>query len=355
MNRPTIYRTEEGETPQLVVPAPATTAAEQMLELEGDLRRTEGDFLTLPFPSLAAIVGGVPHGELWYVGAFSGDGKTAFFTSLTLALIELGLKVYYVPTETPGRVIRAHVACKALGYDVGDFLSGAFLQWPDAKLARSRVVQEARKYASPFVTGNKDEHQKLWIAESGFLTPFRIHAEADIANEMGADLVIWDHGDHTEDSGFETSVSTQKAILTGTQTYGLRSFVSTQFNLDAVKGNRTLRYMAPQPNYVYMGNIKRQLCDGMLAVRRCVKRSNLNLDQLKAFRKGDQSVQASDILEPNTMVVDCMKHRKYGQREGQRAYLHVHHGRVQEFTAREQEIIEHQLPTHKRDLFEGLR
>lgn len=354
MNRPSLYRAEPDEVPDFEVPHPAVTAADQIAELEGDLKRTEDDFLSLPFSSLSGIVGGIPQGEVWYIGAFSGDGKTAFLTSLTLALAEAGKRVYYVPTETPGRVIRAHLACKAIGYDVGDFLSGAYLSWPDAQIARGRVLQEARKFGSPLAAVNVDAEHRVLVAESGFLSPVRIEAEAAIAAELGADVVIWDHADHSDETGtspYATSMSTQKAIHRSTHAHGLRSLPSTQFNLDAVKGNRTARYMAPREGYVYMGNIKRHLCDGMIGLYRPLKLRGLDTKLVAAYRDGDASISVQDILEPNTMCAYMMKHRKYGAREGQRAYLHVHRGRVQDFTDRDAEALSHGISTTTNSLF----
>ena len=334
----------------VVVPHAFTSAKEQLDELARDLKRPASAFLDLPFAALAEVVGGIPEGELWYAGAFSGDGKTAFFTSLVLACLEQGKRVYYVPTESPGKVIKAHLACKTLGFDVGDFLSGEYLKWPNAKEARAAVWEESKKYHPTSV----ENTGPFWIAESGFLTETRLEAEAAYAAELKADLFIVDHIDHVEGIGnglYEASVSANKTILHCAHTYGLRCFAATQFNLEAVKGNRVVRYLAPRESYVYMGNHKRMIADGMLGLYRPLKLSGLDLKLVQAFKEGDASVKLSDILEPNTMAVHIMKHRKYGAREGKKIYLNVHHGRVQDFTLTETGSI-HGIRTTKGGLFD---
>lgn len=292
-------------------------------------------FLRLPFQALSDVIGDIPEGDLWYVGAFSGDGKTAFFTSLALALVELGKKVYYVPTETPPRVVRAHFACKALGYDVGDFLSGAYLTWPNAKELREQVKAELKR---------QTDLKSLWVAESGMLTSLRLEGEAAHAQELGADVFIVDHIDHVEGTGvslYEASVEANKTLLHCTQTYGLRGLAATQFNLQATIGSRTTRYLPPTEKVVLWGNYKRTIASGMLGIYRPLKLHDLDLELLKRFNKGDTLVEPKDILEPNIMAVSVMKHRLYGNREGRKILLDVHHGRVGDLSPSDREAVEH--------------
>jgi hypothetical protein len=290
-------------------------------------------FLRLPFQALSDVIGDIPEGDLWYVGAFSGDGKTAFFTSLALALIEQGKKVYYVPTETPPKTVRAHFACKALGYDVGDFLSGSYRAWPDAEGCRAAIKAELKR---------QTDQQSLWVAEAGMLTSLRLEGEAAHAKELGADVFIVDHIDHVEGTGvslYEASVEANKTLLHCTQTYGLRGLAATQFNLQATIGSRTTRYLPPKENVVLWGNYKRTIASGMLGIYRPLKLHDLDIDLLKRFNKGDTLVEPKDILEPNIMAIAVMKHRLYGAREGKRVMLDVHHGRVRDLTPLDREAL----------------
>lgn len=292
-------------------------------------------FLRLPFQTLSDVIGDIPEGDLWYVGAFSGDGKTAFFTSLALALVEQGKRVYYVPTETPPQVIRAHFACKALGYDVGDFLSGAYQAWPNARECRDAIKTELKR---------QTDKKTLWVAESGMLNSIRLEAEAAHAQELGADVFIVDHIDHVEGTGvslWEASQHANKTLLHIAQNYGQRVLAATQFNLEATKGSRVMRYLPPKENVVYMGNYKRTVASGMLGIYRPLKLHDIDLDLLSRFNKGDTLVEPKDILEPNIMAVSVMKHRLYGNREGRKILLDVHHGRVRDLSPSDREAVEH--------------
>jgi hypothetical protein len=315
------------DEPDVTIEDADVTADTQAREVSLDIRRGSSAYLRLPWGSLSSLLGKIPNGDIWYAGGFSGDGKTTFLTSLALDLIADGYRIYYVPTESPPKVIRTHFACKVLGLDAGDVLTGEYEGQPDAEKIYASIDAEVDRLVAPDSEGRR----KLWIAGDGFLNPLSLLAHAASAKELGADIFIVDHIDHVEGTGktlFEASVMANKTLLKITADYGLRVLAATQFNLEAVRGKRVMRYMAPQPGYVYMGNHKRQIASGMIGLYRPLKMRGLDPEMLKAFNAGSASVQLKDILEPNTMAISVMKHRLYGQREGQRAFLHVKYGRV---------------------------
>lgn len=325
----------DGDDADITIPDADEAAWLQAQEASDALSAKASDFFTMPWAPLAKMVGGIPKGDVWYAGGFSGDGKTAFFTSLAGELTDSGKRVYYVPTESPAKVIRTHFACKRLGYDAGDLLSGKYLEWINAKDVRAEVRAEVKRLAMPDESGKR----RLWIGADGFISSLRLLAEGAHAAQLGADVFIVDHIDHVEGSGrsmYESSVQANGTLLKIAQDYGLVVFAATQFNLEAVRGNRIMRYLAPQPNYVYMGNHKRHIASGMLGLYRCLKLTGLDPDLLKAFNQGSSTVQAKDILEPSTMAISLMKHRLYGNREGQKVMLHVQNGRVMEMPTTEQ-------------------
>lgn len=345
MSRPRLVATSDDEG-DIAIPDADANAIFQSNRAFLDLGRAATAFLEPPSPmaTLAELTGGIPEGDIWYAGGFSGDGKTAFFTSLTLALVEAGKRVYYVPTETPARVLRNHFAAKTLGYDVADMLSGAWLQWPNYTEIKAAIRAELKRQVTPGADGK----QTLWVANEGLITTDRLEAEAAHAKELKADVFIVDHIDHVEGNGkslYDASVDANKTLLHIAQTYGLRVLAATQFNLDAVRGDRVMRHMAPRENYVYMGNYKRQIASGMLGLYRPLRLVGLDEGKVKSFNKGAADVTREEILEPNTMAVSLMKHRLYGGREGRRIFLRVCRGRVTDLNATEREAMEHEIPT----------
>lgn len=338
-----------GESPDIEILDANSTANLQAQEAARDLNRGPDEFLYAPtdLSGLNRLIGGgIAPGQLWYAGAFSGDGKTAFFTSLALGWLQQGKKVYYVPTETPARVLRSHLACKSLGYDVGDFTTGTYLTWPNAAEVRIQLRAEINRMAVPV----GDDPRLLFVADEGQISATRLLAEGAHAAELGADVFIVDHIDHVTGDGrsqYDTSIAANNTLLQIAKEYDLRVLAATQFNLEAAKGKRATRYMAPKDSYVYMGVYKRTLCHGMLGLYRPLKLIDLDVELLSKFNDGDENVKASQVLEPDTMGVYVMKHRAYGRLEGERCYLRVDRGRVADFSHTDREALEHGIRTSR--------
>lgn len=303
---------------------PHAQATEQAQEASNALMAQPEDYLRFPWSALDAVLAGIPRGQLWYLCAFSGDGKTTFLTSVVLEWMAQGKTVYYMGLETTPAILRTHFACKTLGYDAGDLLSGAYLKWHNAAAVKSAVRAELRRMA----VVEQAEERKLLISDAAYLDVATVRAEAALAVDAGAEILIVDHVDHLSGAGrlYDMSVAVNKALLDVARDYGLWVIAASQYNNDAVRGNRALRYMMPQPTYIYMGSHKRQYADGLIGLYRPLKVAGVDKSTLKAFRAGMGNT--ADILEPNTMAVGVMKHRLYGSREGSKIYLRVEHGRV---------------------------
>lgn len=303
-------------------------ASDEIVEALLDLERPSTHFFRLPWPALNSLVGGIPKGDVWYIGAFSGHGKTTFLTSMLDLCYERNDKVYYLGLESKPKTLRTHWACKRIGYDAGKILTGDYLdEWSEEaiKVARKAISGELHlQLQSPYVDRVKFcptpliDHNRLWRA-------------AEDAVNFGADVFIVDHVDHIQSdseakSFYQESVRINQALLQIAQQTGMRVFPATQFNNDAVRGNRLALHLTPQPHYVKMGGHKREVATGMLALYKPLKLVGLDPGALKAVMGGQGEIR--DVLEPNTMAVYCMKHRHYGAREGSKIYLNVEHGKV---------------------------
>lgn len=305
---------------------PADVAAEQIAEALADLDREPHDFLHFPWMSLDGLVGGIPSGDVWFVGAFSGHGKTTFLMSALNQWFEAGRRIYYMGLESKPKTLRTHWACKRLGFDAGDVLSGkAAKDWPDWRDIRKRIGDDIRAQNQ----GHAGE--RVYISPVPEVNVRQLREGCEQAADLGSDVMIIDHIDHIEPEGrgrsaFEESRQVVKALMGYAQKFDLRLIVATQLNNDALKGNRIGLYQAPQPHHVYMGSHKRQIASGMIGLYRPLKFGSVDVEALKRFRAGDGEPQ--DVCEPNTMAAVIMKHRLYGNREGKRAFLGVDHGRV---------------------------
>lgn len=299
----------------------AADTFDQATDAKEAVLRPVDTFLRLPYVALDQLVGGIAPGDVWFVGGFSGNGKTTLLLSVVLALLTRGRTVYYVGLETRPHTLRTQLACLRLGYDVGDVLSGASRHWPDWSVARAALIADLE------VQRSLGPGYRCIIDGRPFLDAAGLMGACQDAALRSADLFVIDHVDHVGGHGnaFETSRAVVQTILQEAQRTGLRMLVATQFNNEAAKTDRLAPYLPPQPHHVYMGAHKRMIATGMLGLYRPID-PVVQPEDLAAVRAG--KLEPFKILLKHTMGVVCMKHRNYGSREGQKAALGVQRGRI---------------------------
>lgn len=324
--------------------SPAVQVSDEVCDAILDIERSADDYFHFPWPALDRVVGGMPGGNVCYVGAFSGHGKTTFLASLTDTVFEQHTaNVFYMGLESRPKTLRTHWACKRLGYDAGDLITGAYLRGENAHEVRDAVKAELLSQN----TGEK--FARVRFCGTPYITVPALWQQARVAAEMGATLFVVDHVDHIDGdegrSAWEQSVQVNRALLDVAHEYGFLMLVATQFNLEATRGHRTALHVAPRPTFVKMGNHKREVATWMLGLYRPLKLTGVPKDVLERYNATGDGYR--EVIEANTMAVSVMKHRPYGQLEGEKALLEVRHGRVQEFHERDTGPI-HGIATTKR-------
>lgn len=303
---------------------PILQVSDETADAIADLNRPSSAYHHLPWNAIDHVMGGMPGGEVCYVAAFSSSGKTTFLTSLLNEYYEHSTKkIYYMGLESKPKTLRTHWAAKRLGYDAGDFLSGAFLKWANAKDAKEEIRAEIHSQT------HGDKFDRVRFCPTPFINAEKILRAADQAEEFGADIFIIDHVDHIEGSGiglYEQSQQANQAILNIAQEYGFLMMPATQLNNDAVRMNPISLHLPPRPHHVKWGNGKREKATWMLGLYRPLKLAGVEMGDMKAVNAGLKN--SLEICEPNTMAAVFMKHRIYGNREGQRVYLKVERGKV---------------------------
>src|SRR5688572_17114855 len=106
-------------------------ASDQVCGALIDLDRRPEEYLHLPWRSLDELVGGIPKGEIWFLAGFSSQGKTTFLASAIDAWFEEGKRIYWLGLESRGKTLRTHWACKRLGIDAGEVLTGQLKASPN--------------------------------------------------------------------------------------------------------------------------------------------------------------------------------------------------------------------------------
>ena len=304
---------------------PRSEAIEQGVDAEFQINTRPDEFLHFPWGSLDAVVGGIAPGQVWFVGAYSGHGKTTFLMSALDEWFSEGKRVFYMGLESRPSVLRTQWACRRLGLDAGDVLTGAEAIRPDWILTRKRLKAEIELQTKDGV------EEQIYFSPEKFVDARKLRAAAQQAVALKSDVLMIDHVDHLEGKAgglYESSVQTMKTLLDISQEYGLKVLAATQFNNEMVKGNRLGLHTAPSATAVYMGNHKRHIASGMLGLYRPLKFDGLSGDDLKKFARGE--LEPQQVTEPNVMAVSVMKHRLYGNREGKRIFLRVNHGKVSE-------------------------
>jgi hypothetical protein len=316
---------------------------DQVNDTLADLDRESDDFLRLPYPALDAVVGGLAPSDIWFVAAFSGRGKSTLLTSIVDEYLAAERRVYLMGLESQPNEIRTHLACRELTrrwyasdgrdgakVDGGDVLSGALQGRDDWHLLRRKLVEVVHAQSE------RPMRDRLTVDGARFVTAKGLRDACARAAHLGADVMVIDHIDHIggESGGsasFEESVRACNAALSAAQEYGIRMLVATQLNNQGVRADPLAGFRPPQPHHVYLGPQKRMIASGMLGLYRPMKQG-ITPDEIKAAR--DDRVDYASLLEPNTMGVVVMKHRKQGRNEGKRISLGVEHGRVHEIDER---------------------
>jgi hypothetical protein len=305
-------------------------AFDQACDAAAELDRPASHYLQVPWRSMYAVTGPIAPGEIWMVVAFSGRGKTTFLTSLTDELLAGGGIVYYMGLESKPKMIRTYFAAYRKGYAPGDILSGtAKLHWPEWPSVRAEVKGEIDRMM------RLGAGCKLHVNGQPRIVAEQLGEAFEEARSVGANLVVLDHIDQVQ-ADRQSDYAVSRAVVTTLEDlakhYEIPVLVASQLNNEMLKGNPMAQLQPPQPHHVFMGGHKRHVVTGMLGLYRPVD-PQASVEDIKAVKAGEK--EPLDIALANTMGVVCMKHRHYGQREGNRFTLRVERGRVFDATDRD--------------------
>lgn len=306
---------------------PSLVSSDQIASAQIAMDRPLSEYVHLPFSSVDAIVGAIPPGDVGFISAFSGRGKTTFVTSAVKGFLDAGKRVYCLPLESEPMRFRTHLACKALGLHAGMVLTGEYKKanpeaWP---ALRKTIVDELDRQRKG------DMSERLYVSPTRRMDVVALTKAAEHAAKLGADVFIIDHIDHILGRGANVMSEHGQVVdrvLDLAQDLELASFCTSQVNHEGVKHDPLGQYMLPQPHHVYMGGKKRQIAAWMIGLGRALMLAGVNRDDLAAVRA--RRMEAWRVLEPNCMVVGAMKLRNFGERDGQKTYLRVQDGCVTE-------------------------
>ncbi|MDB4914091.1 MAG: hypothetical protein JWM95_1735 [Gemmatimonadetes bacterium] len=317
---------------------PTVLASDQICDAMAMLDRHPDIFVRWPFPKLDALTGPMAPGNIWFVCATSGGGKTTFVSSIVDLWQLQGKRVYVMALETRPHEFRTYLACMATGVHPGDALSGQLRTLPDGgaqrELLKAELLSQGR---SPFV-------ERVMVSGARAINMRGLETGLKEAKAFKADVVIVDHIDHIEGDEKKTLYDAAKHVNDGAlrmaQDNDLLLVFTSQLNMSASKGDYLAKFLPPKVDHVAFGSLKQRNATGMIGLFRPMRgklydESDEEYQQaVRAARAGTGDVSA--MLEPNTMGVSAMKLRNYGSREGAKALLAVRHGRVLPLEERDQ-------------------
>jgi DnaB-like helicase C terminal domain len=318
---------DDAELPEV---HPFVIASDQITAAMTAMDRPQAELTRWPFPDVDKIAAQMVPGNIWFVCAASGGGKTTFVASVIDHWRHAKKKLYVMPLETRAYEFRTHLACLAADVHPGDVLSGEIQSHPNYRAIREVLrghFYEQTK--SPYL-------DQVMVSGQRAINLAGLEAGLKEAKAFGADVVIVDHIDHIEGGEGSNLYAEAKRVNMGAlrmaQDNDMLIVFTSQLNMQISRGDYLSRYVPPKEEHVAFGSLKRQVATGMLGLFRPVrsKREDETDDEytkaIRSARAGEG--QYTDALEPNTMGVVCMKNRPYGSREGHKAYLHVERGKV---------------------------
>jgi KaiC/GvpD/RAD55 family RecA-like ATPase len=310
---------------------PQLSADRQTAQALEELYRPAEDYLRWPFPELDELTGPLgAGGDIWFVAAFSGSGKTTFIASCILAWMAEGKRVYAMPLEIEANRFRTYLACMRCEVNPGAVISGEAKLWPDWPAMRDRIAKEYRAL--------KSEASSVMVSDLSAIDVKGLDQGLAEAKGFGADVVIIDHIDHISggdsSSPAAESARVNHAALEIAKANNMLLVFTSQLNLDALKGNRDklAKYAPPTVNQLWLPGKKLHVATGIVGLHRKVRDCGPNetadeyAQALKAARDG--SAEPQTVLDPHVMGVNAMKLRNKGGNEGRRVYLGFESGRV---------------------------
>ena len=172
----------------------------------------------------------------------------------------------------------------------------------------------------------------LHITEHPHVSVRAIREMGDMALSIAGDhpfgvLCIVDHVDHMGAAGassYKTSVEAVAAIHDHAKQYGTRWLVTTQVH-NRTAGAGGDRFWRHRPIPIKNGQHKEEIATRIFCAYRPLK-IGVTPDELKAVIDGRAEI--GTCLANGVTAVDCLKHRHFGSRVGERVLLGWENGRI---------------------------
>ena len=290
-------------------------ATDALLLLEGDFANE----VQWPWRTLTDVVGPPLAGELWFVAARPGCGKTTFMMNVMQDHVKHERPLLYVGMEMPPDRLRLQWAAWACGLD---YAKVARKQWDLLPSdARDRLTQHIRWQVSPEIS------KLVTFADDERVTMRSLQGWIDKTRATGLQTVIVDHLHRMSWKGGSKDVTGEMAEgVVGLKSYakqfGIRMLVAAQLRR-RMAGDLLDDYMPPSASEIKQTGATEQEADSILLLHRALKPGVTNGDLMKV-RMGQKEI--AEVREENVMKVRVGKCRIDGDARDRSVPLYLHHG-----------------------------
>jgi replicative DNA helicase len=318
-------------------PTPQQIADEQVKKAVDELLDEGLGGVPIPYPSVHELLGPLMPGRVIVVGANTGQGKTTLLLDLMDRCASADHRFYVLGLEQRPEELRTRWACLRADVRASYALEKKWREIPNGAELRSRVREEfAAQMREPWVS-------RVQFDPAKHVTKQLLREAAQRAEDFGAEVMAVDYigrmkyGDkfssHTE---FVEAVQLCSDLA---DTHHLAMMLMSQLNRDASKGDRLAKNQPPQLQHLHGGGAIEHEADIVIGMHRPLRRPNPG-ETIKEYKAAlasarEGSIQVKDVIEENTAVISCLKHRVRGESEGHWCRLAVKFGRISDIPERD--------------------
>ena len=341
---------------------PALKTTQQVAQALQSIRSSNG-FIRWPYATLDAVAGPIPLGQVVYVVAGTGIGKTTLSVDVVRRWITgepmtdpTNVKQYVtrptgvtvLPLETSPEDWRKALAANMVGINHGDvFEMVASFHEGDASMEPSILLVEAALKAQ---VSDPMLMKFLHVIEDETVTTENLGRAFAIAKAHGHKILVIDHIDQVGDdpdplsgrkaTGIEAVEKVNNAVLHYARAYQMVAVCMSQANM-SVQGDGTnplMRFRPLELKHVMYNSFKVKNAAQILGVYRPL-RPDVTRDDFRLAREG--AIDPMEVLDGSRMGLNALKLRHRGKNEQMKVQLVYTEGRVRDLTA--QEMAETQI------------
>lgn len=308
------------------VPIPtAYNLAQQQLVTATTERAEHYEAFPMPhWPDVASLTGPLLPGQLWVIGARTGQGKTTFLLNMVNGLLTKAsgfARVVYFCTETSAAELRCVWAAQRLGYAVDAVLENRWadcthtLSGPEALTA---LTQELVYLSSPEVS------QAIVFVDVPRLNLENLApAIKEYVMEEGYGIVVIDHIHRyaVKDANTVTAELSEavRKIKGSATSHRFTALLAAQINRPSER-TPTAEFLAPPLAALKQSGALEEEANIVLLLHRA-RKADVTHEQIRAVVEGRKD--AKDLIEPGIMCVSVGKHRTRNHNVGRTARLRV--------------------------------